>query len=107
MLLFSPIDTDTDRQTYVRFHVYLQDRTLKAVQNQRPSPFLRDFSRRFFAVIVVAIFACFLGMQEICPDDVVLRVRRAERHGARREVEDRGCFGLDFHYGILVDFFDR
>ena len=79
--------------------VHLQDRPLKSVENQRPGAFLRGFIGRLLATVVVAVVCRrrFFGMQEIRPDNVVVRVRRAERHGAGRQVEDGGGFGGDLH----------
>lgn len=87
--------------------VHLQDRPLKSVENQRPGAFLRGFIGRLLATIVAA-FVCrrrFFGMQEIRPDNVVVRVRRAERHGAGRQVEDGGGFGGDLHRVVFFSSF--
>ena len=80
--------------------VHLQGRTFKSVQDQCSSPFLWRLVRRLFVLAVVDLF---FRVQKICPNDVVIRMRRAERHGAGRQVEDRGGFGSDVH-GFLLSF---
>jgi hypothetical protein len=80
--------------------IHLQGRTFESVQDQGSSPFLRRLVRRLFVLTVVDHF---FRVQKICPNDVVIRMRRAERHGAGRQVEDRGCLGCDVH-GFLLSF---